>query len=53
MRKEEAMSKMSDLSLTLDELRHCGEMLIGISESLREIFSAPEPEAVEETTRIR
>ena len=42
------MSKMSDLSLTLDELRHCGEMLIGISESLREIFSAPEPEAVEE-----
>ena len=38
------MAKMNDLSLTLDELRRCGETLIGISESLREIFSAPDPE---------
>lgn len=44
------MSKMSDLSLTLDELKRCGETLIGISESLREIFSEPEtePEPVKE-----
>ena len=33
------MSKMSDLDLTLDEMKKCGETLIGISESLREIFS--------------
>ena len=38
------MSKMKDLSLTLDEMKHCGETLIGISESLREIFSTPDPE---------
>ena len=38
------MSKMSDLSLTLDELKRCGETLIRISESLHEIFSAPEVE---------
>ncbi len=37
------MSKMSDLSLTLDELKRCGETLIGISDSLREIFSTPAP----------
>ena len=36
------MSKMSDLDLTLDEMKKCGEMLIGISESLREIFSGAE-----------
>ncbi len=42
------MSKISDLSLTLDELKRCGETLIGISESLREIFSAPDPEQREE-----
>ena len=42
------MSKISDLSLTLDELKRCGETLIGISESLREIFSEPDPEQGEE-----
>lgn len=36
------MSKMSDLSLILDELRKCGETLIDVSDTLREIFSAPE-----------
>ena len=48
------MSKMSDLSLTLDELKRCGETLIGISESLREIFSGPkiEPEPVKEEKRL-
>lgn len=37
------MSKTSDLSLVLDELKQCGETMIGISDSLREIFSAPVP----------
>ena len=40
------MSKMSELSMQLDELKHCGEILIGISDSLREMFSGEtEPEA--------
>lgn len=33
------MSKMSELSAELDELRRCGEILIGISDTLRELFS--------------
>lgn len=33
------MSKMSQLSAEFDELRHCGEILIGISDTLREMFS--------------
>lgn len=41
------MSKMSQLAAELDELRHCGEILIGISDTLREMFSGgddePEP----------
>lgn len=37
------MSKMSEMSEVLDELRRCGEMLIGISESLNELFSSSEP----------
>lgn len=43
------MSKMSQLAAELDELRHCGEILIGISDTLREMFSSGEelPEAQE------
>jgi len=33
------MSKMSELSLAVTELKHCGEALIGISESLADLFS--------------
>ena len=33
------MSKMSELSLAVTELKRCGEALIGISESLAELFS--------------
>ena len=33
------MSKMSELSLAVAELRKCGETLIGISESLADLFS--------------
>ena len=36
------MSKMSQLVAELDELRHCGEVLIGISDTLREMFSGDE-----------
>ena len=39
------MSKMSQLSAELDELRHCGEILIGISDMLREMFSGGEEAA--------
>ena len=43
------MSKMSQLAAELDELRHCGEILIGISDTLREMFSGGEetPDALE------
>ena len=33
------MSKMSELSLLITELKHCGEALIDISESLTDLFS--------------
>lgn len=33
------MSKMSQLATEIEELRHCGEILIGISDSLRDLFS--------------
>lgn len=34
------MSKVSELSMVLQELRECGEKLVTISEELTEIFSA-------------
>ena len=36
------MSKMSELSMVLQELKECGEKLVSISEELTEIFSASE-----------
>lgn len=46
------MGKMSELAAELAELRRCGEVLIGISETLTEMFSGadaePVPEAKEE-----
>ncbi|ABZ85442.1 conserved hypothetical protein [Heliomicrobium modesticaldum Ice1] len=36
------MSKMSELSLAVTELKRCGEALIGISESLAALFSGNE-----------
>lgn len=41
------MSKMSELDDAIKELRRCGETLIGISETLRELFSTQDaaPEA--------
>lgn len=38
------MGKMSKLSAELDELRKCGEILIGISDTLRELLSTAEEE---------
>ncbi len=32
------MSKMSELARLMAELKHCGEILIGVSESLTEMF---------------
>lgn len=40
------MGKMSELAAQLSELKRCGEILIGISNSLAELFSG-EPEAKE------
>ena len=41
------MGKMSELAAELAELKHCGEVLIGISKTLTEMFSGAdvEPEA--------
>lgn len=36
------MGEMNKLSAELDELRKCGEILIGISDTLRELFSTIE-----------
>lgn len=44
------MSKMSQLAAELDELRHCGEILIGISDTLREMFSGSEETQEEQET---
>ena len=47
------MSKMSELSTAVEELRKCGEVLIEVSRSLRDIFSGdesakPEPQQAQE-----
>lgn len=38
------MGKMKELAKQLDELKRCGEILIGISEELKNIFRSSEPE---------
>ena len=40
---------MSELAAELAELKHCGEVLIGISETLTEIFSGADEEPAAET----
>ncbi len=46
------MSKMSELARLMAELKHCGEILIGVSESLTEMFrsGAVEKETVKAMT---
>ena len=41
------MSKMSELSMVLQELKECGEKLVSISEELKEYFSASEAKELE------
>lgn len=36
------MSKVSELSMVLQELKECGEKLVSVSEELAEIFSTPD-----------
>ena len=36
------MSKVSELSMVLQELKECGEKLVSVSEELAEIFSRPD-----------
>lgn len=38
------MGKVSELSMLVDELKKCGETLIGISDELKEMFSSAESE---------
>ena len=42
------MGKMSELAEAVAELRHCGEVLISISETLTELFSGTEEAESEE-----
>ena len=52
------MSKVKDLSMAIDELHRCGEALIDVAETLKELFDstddaiAPEPEPAPETKPI-
>ena len=44
------MSKMSELSLVVEELKKCGNALIGVSETLADLFSgSDEPNSKKET----
>lgn len=44
------MGKVSELAMFLDELKKCGEMLVGISEGLADLFSSTEEETPEKNT---
>ena len=52
------MSKVKDLSMAIDELHRCGEALIDVAETLKELFDstddaiAPAPEPAPETKPI-
>lgn len=45
------MSKMSELSAELSELKRCGEILIGISETLAKMFSSDSNEEKQESAK--
>ena len=44
------MGKMNELSQAIDELRCCGDALIGVADSLRELFSGNDAEAETQPT---
>ena len=47
------MGKISELSILIDELKNCGETLIGISQGLSELFSgAAENQKSDELTTV-
>lgn len=47
------MGKTSELSILIDELKNCGETLIGISQGLSELFSnADENQKLDEPTTV-
>lgn len=41
------MGRMGELADAVSELKRCGEILIGVSETLTELFSAAEPDSHE------
>ena len=45
------MSKMSELAAELSELKRCGEILIGISETLTKMFSSDCNEEKQESAK--
>ncbi len=45
------MGRMGELADAVSELKRCGEILIGISETLMELFGSAEPEKQEETPK--
>ena len=45
------MGKMSELNLLVSELKHCGEALIGISESLSDMFAGNDSNKRVETAK--
>ena len=44
------MGKMNELSQAIDELRRCGDALIGVADSLRELFGGDDTEAETQLT---
>jgi len=47
------MSKMSELSLAIEELHRCGNALIGIAETLTDLFfGSGEPEIKDDVTSV-
>ena len=44
------MGKMNELSQAIDELHRCGDALIGVADSLRELFCGNTAEAEEQLT---
>lgn len=47
------MGKVSELAMFVDELKKCGEMLVGISEGLADLFSGTDEEIPENKTSPR
>lgn len=46
------MGKMNELSMLVDELRKCGETLVGLSEGLADLFSGTAEEEKQPVKRV-